>query len=281
MVRIYIDTNVFLDFYQSAKDRMAIFQELLARADCIVVPEQTVREFRRNRAARLSKLAELVEKSSNINVYTTAIVREMPAFKEWEASRDAAKKHAKAIETQLRSWVKDESSDPVYQQFVKLYCKGTTMSTPSDALAKAEQRKLLGDPPTSPDKHTIGDEIIWETLLALCNDDLIVVSRDHTFLDNESLLRSEFEVKGVRRLLAVTDSLGHALKLVGKPSVPIEQAEKEDVHQESDARKALETGKCPRCDVEMEEEGYEGGEGDSAWWLTCPKCSLLAFPTRH
>jgi hypothetical protein len=243
MTRIYIDTNVFLDFYQSAKDRMAIFQELLARADHIIVPEQTVREFRRNRAARLSKLAEMVEKSANIHVYTTAIVREMPAFKEWEAARYAAKKHAKAIETQLRSWVIDESSDPVYRQFVKLYSQGTTMSTPSDALAKAQQRKLLGEPPTSPDKYTAGDEIIWETLLALCNDDLIVVSRDHTFLDNESLLRSEFEAKGARRLLVVTDSLSHALRLVGKPSAPIEQAEMEDVKQEADARKALETGR--------------------------------------
>jgi hypothetical protein len=48
--------------------------------------------------------------------------------------------------------------------------------------------------------------IIWETLLALCGNDLIIVSRDRTFLDNESLLRSEFNIDGKRRLLAVTDS---------------------------------------------------------------------------
>src|SRR5262245_57603749 len=42
MVSIYIDTNVFLDFCQSATDRMGIFQELRARVDCIVVPELTV-----------------------------------------------------------------------------------------------------------------------------------------------------------------------------------------------------------------------------------------------
>jgi len=243
MTRIYIDTNVFLDFYQSATDGMAIFQELLARADCIVVPEQTVREFRRNRAARLSKLAKLVEKSTNINVHTTAIVREMPAFKEWEAARDATKKHAKAIETQLRNWAKDETNDPVYQQFVKLYVQGTTMSTPADALAKAQQRKLLGDPPTSPDKHTVGDEIIWETLLALCKDDLIVVSRDRTFLDNESILRTEFNVEGKRRLLVVTDSLTEALKLVGKPSKEITEAETE-IKQEQAAGRAG-TCNCP------------------------------------
>jgi predicted nucleic acid-binding protein len=278
MTSIYIDTNVFLDFYQSATDRMGIFQELRARVDCIVVPEQTVREFRRNRAARLIHLADQVEKSANVNVHTTAIVRELPEFEKWVEARDAVKRHARAIATQLRTWARDESSDPVYQEFVKLHVNGTTMSTPDDALAKAQARKLLGDPPTSPDKHTVGDEVIWETLLALCGNDLIIVSRDRTFLDNESLLRSEFKIEGKRQLLAITDSLGQALKLVGKPSAPIEQAEKGDAQREADAEKALETGKCPRCDVEMEEEGYEGSDGDEAWWLTCPKCSLLAFP---
>lgn len=281
MVSIYIDTNVFLDFYQSATDRMGIFQELRARVDCIVVPEQTMREFRRNRAARLIHLADQVEKSASVNVHTTAIVRELPDFKKWVEARDAAKNHARTIATQLRTWARDESSDPVYQEFLKLHRHGTTMSTPNDALAKAQARKLLGDPPTSPDKHTVGDEVIWETLLALCDNDLIIVSRDRTFLDNESLLRSEFNIDGKRRLLAVTDSLGHALKLVGKPSTPIEQAEKEEIQREADARKALETGRCPKCDVEMGEEGYEGGEGDSAWWVTCPKCGLLAFPVRE
>jgi predicted nucleic acid-binding protein len=281
MIRIYIDTNVFLDFYQSATDRMGIFHELRARVDCIVVPEQTVREFRRNRAVRLIHLADQVEKSANVNVHTTAIVRELPDFKKWVEARDAVKNHSRAIATQLRTWARDESSDPVYQEFVKLYVHGMTMSTPREALAKAQKRKLLGDPPTTPDKYTVGDEVIWETLLALCDDDLIIVSRDRTFLDNESLLRSEYKIDGKRQLLAVTDSLSHALKLVGKPSPPIEQAEKDDVQREANAEKALETGRCPKCNVEMEEEGYEGSDGDEAWWLTCPKCSLLAFPTKR
>lgn len=277
VVHIYIDTNVFLDFCQSAKDRMAIFQDLHARAEDIVVPEQTVREFRRNRAKRLTKLAEQVEKNTNINVYTTAIVREIPEFAEWEKARDTARKHAKVIASQLRTWARNESSDPVYQEFVKLYCDGTTMSTPQDALRKAQERKLLGDPPTSPDKHTVGDEIIWETLLALCDDDLIVVSRDRTFLENQSILRSEFDVETTRRLLCVTESLSEALKLVGKPSSPIEQAEKEKVLWEAAERHVMGAGKCPKCKVQMEEEGYEGSDGDEAWWLTCPRCGFQEF----
>lgn len=238
MPEIFVDTNVFLDFYQSTTDRLAILQQLLDRADCFVFPEQTVREFRRNRARRLNKIADLVKGSSNFNVHTTAIVREMPVFKEWIKARDSVKQHAKTIENQLRSWAVDESSDPVYQQFVQLYCGGTTIATPADALEKAKQRKLLGDPPTSPDKHTVGDEIIWETLLACCDDDLIVVSRDKTFLENESILRSEYGAHGTRRLLVVTDSLSEALKLVGKPSTEITEAELE-IQNENSANQSI------------------------------------------
>lgn len=280
MAHIYVDTNIFLGFYQSGNDRLAIFQELHARAASIVLPEQTVREFRRNRAARLTNLAEQVEKSANINVYTTAIVREMPEFAEWEKARDVARIHAKNIATQLRTWARNEASDPVYQEFVKLQADARAMTTPHGALAKAQERKLLGDPPTSPDKHTVGDEIIWETLLALGNDDLIIVSRDRTFVDNESILRREYENNKSRRLLAITESLSDALKRVGQPSTPIEEAEKEQGQLEIDTQIALKTGKCPSCKVDMDEEGYEGSDGDEAWWLTCPKCRLLVFPKR-
>jgi hypothetical protein len=52
MTSVYIGKSVALDFYQSAKDRMAIFfQQLFARADCLVVLEQKVWEFRQNRAS--------------------------------------------------------------------------------------------------------------------------------------------------------------------------------------------------------------------------------------
>ena len=244
MTKIYIDTNVFLDFYRSATDRMAIFQQLLERADCIVVPEQTVSEFRRNRAALLNRLAKSVVESAKANPHTTALVRELSGFKEWVAAWNAANQKAQAIATQLRSWANDESSDPVCVNFVNLYCAGMTMSTPEDAFAKAHQRKLLGEPPTSPDKYTIGDEIIWETLLDCCNDDLIVVARDRTFLENESTLRREFDIDGKRHLVAVTDSLSKALQLVGKPSQEITEAETE-IKQEHAARESAACN-CPQ-----------------------------------
>lgn len=278
MTNIYIDTNVFLDFYQAATDRMVVFRELMARVESIVVPEQTIMEFRRNRAKRLIQLADQVEKSARVSIHTTSVVRELPDFDQWAKARDTVKLHAKRISDQLKKWAHDDSSDPVYQEFVKLYVHGTTISTPIDAVSKAQTGKLLGAPPTSPDKHTIGDEVIWETLLQACDSNLIVVSRDRTFLDNEAILKSEFRIDGKRELIAITGSLAEALKLIGKPSAPIELEEKTEINTEISESEALRTGRCPICNVRMEEVGYEGSDGDSAWWLSCPKCRYEAFP---
>jgi hypothetical protein len=120
--------------------------------------------------------------------------------------------------------------------------------------------------------------VIWETLLQACDSNLIVVSRDRTFLDNEAILKSEFRIDGKRELIAITGSLAEALKLIGKPSAPIELEEKTEINTEISESEALRTGRCPICNVRMEEVGYEGSDGDSAWWLSCPKCRYEAFP---
>ncbi len=277
MTRFYIDTNVFLDFYQAAKDRLVVFHELALRAGNIVLTEQTAREFRRNRASRLMDLSEKVEKSAVANIYTTAIVQDMAEFAGWVKARDDAKRQAKVIANKLKAWAVDEVSDPVYLEFNKLSAAAALLATTAEAIEKAKTRKALGEPPTSPDKHTIGDELIWETLLAQCKEHLIIVSRDRTFLDNMSLLKAEYEVGGDRRLLAITESLQEALALVGQPSEEISKAEKR-LREEADAELAINTGRCPKCTCELDEQGYEGSEGDEAWWLHCPKCGRDFFP---
>lgn len=103
MAHIYIDTNVFLDFYQSATDRLKVFKDLHARAEAILVTEQTVAEFRRNRVARLVDLATNIKKTSNVQVFTTAVVRELPEFEEWTKARDSAREIAQRMAKELMS----------------------------------------------------------------------------------------------------------------------------------------------------------------------------------
>jgi len=277
---IYIDTNVYLDFYQSTTDRLTVFKEIDKYSSKVVITRQTADEFLRNRVSRLADISKQVDKSSSSGIYTTAIVLAMEQFKEIDEHQKSIKKLASEISRTLDSWKDDANADPVLIEFYKIFKKSKFLEHSPEAVTRATQRKLIGNPPTSPDKYTIGDELIWETLLEGAKDDLIIVSRDHTFVVNQSLLKLEFKEKTGFELRCVTKSISEALKLIGEISPQLAKAEQEvAASAEIDARQL---GKlCPRCGGELEEAGYDGSDGDSAWWLDCTKCSATYFPSRQ
>jgi hypothetical protein len=173
---------------------------------------------------------------------------------------------------QLRDWINNDSSDLVLTKFHQLIEKTTILPTTTSALEKAQMRKKIGEPPTSPDKHTIGDELIWETLIESCADDLIVVSWDNAFINYEAILKGEFGSSGKKQLLLVTENLSEALKYIGKPSKDVDNAER-----------ILKTnpdweGVCIKCGSEMETVGFEGSDDGGAWWLACVNCGNEEFP---
>jgi predicted nucleic acid-binding protein len=267
---LYVDTNIFLDFYQEAHDRIGVFRDLREKASYIVLTEQTVKEFMRNRSARLVDLAKRIQAKSSPQLHYTSVVRELPGFDAWEKARDAANIAAKQMSKTLTDWAENPDLDLVLDEFKELSRLSQTLPTTNEAIGLAQRRKLLGEPPTSPDKHTVGDELIWETLLAGVEDDLIIVSRDNTFLDNQAVLAAEFVGKKRRKLTLVTKSLSEALKSIGAPSAKIENAEVEV--QEGRRAKAFTYLACPNCGKEMEPHGFEGGDGSEAGWLYCRAC---------
>lgn len=280
MLLAYIDTNVFLDFYQSSTDRLAVFEDILARAGNVLLTQQTVEEFRRNRVARLTQLASAVRKGPHGQIHTTAVVQALPGFQDWVKARDATQAAALEIAKDLTSWVHDEQSDPVLIAFEKLVAGARNIPTSFDLVSKAKTRKLLGSPPTSPDKHTIGDELNWECLLTWTGSDIVIVTRDKTYLDNQAILKREFGVATGHHLALVTDSLSLGLEKIGLASEKIKEAEKKLPAKVDDESFPTE-GKCPSCGGELEEEGYDGSDGDSAWWLYCTNCRKTFFPPRR
>ena len=280
MLLAYIDTNVFLDFYQSSTDRLAVFEDILGRAGNVLLTQQTVEEFRRNRVARLTQLSDAVKKGPHGQIHTTAVVQALPGFQDWVKARDATKAAALEIAKELTSWVHNEQSDPVLVAFEKLVAGSQNIITTPELVAKARTRQLLGSPPTSPDKHTIGDELNWECLLTWTGSDVVIVTRDKTYLDNQAILKREFGAATGRQLAMVTDSLSLGLEKIGLASEKIKEAEKK-LPAKIDEDAFPTDGVCPSCNGALEEEGYEGSDGDSAWWLYCAKCRKTFFPPRR
>lgn len=195
---IYIDTNVILSFYQAGDERLDTFKALHERANILVFPEQTISEVRRNREALLSRLRRDVEKSLAVKPHATALVRDLDEFGAVKAACDSLHTAGKAMMLRLESMQRNAAIDVVWAAFEKIASADgvVRIQTTPRLVEAAKDRKAMGAPPSSPDKYTVGDELIWESLLAAHLGDLIIVSRDHGFLDHAETLRRVCRARG-------------------------------------------------------------------------------------
>ena len=232
MTKIYTDTNWFLDYYRKALDLgdLALLDDLAKNKDTLIITRQTINEFLRNRVATLKGVISEFNKSVDVpQPHTTSLLRSLPAHEELKSIIKDYKKKAKGVSDYLGQVIEDVKKDPVVQKLLALLDDAAiTKLEPSDELVdKAYRRKLLGNPPTSPGKPSIGDELIWELLLANMKEDLIVVTGDRTFLENKALLQEEFSSRTGKTLL-ITEEFSSALKAAGKtPSEKLIDVEKQ------------------------------------------------------
>jgi hypothetical protein len=233
MAVIFVDTNLFLRFYESKESHLGAFDELVSKAQSIVLTEQVVNEFNRNRLSKL-RVALKTFQESKLGTGDTAVVRALPSYAPLVEAREKYQTHAKIVERAIRELMQDRSKDPIATRFDELYKKcHKTYAISKKAIKRAHRRKLLGNPPTSPKQDTIGDEVNWETLLESCDKDLVICSQDGTFADNEAFLKSEY-TKSNRQLAAIADSFQKALKAAGEP--PSEELVKQEDSLENEIK---------------------------------------------
>nr|WP_232354931.1 PIN domain-containing protein [Pseudomonas aeruginosa] len=228
VTKLFVDTNIYLNFYRSANDRLSLFEELKKLEKTLIVSEQGYKEFQRNRTAQLNKLSAEFEKISSMSIYTTAIVKDMSEHQEairlQTQIREVGKKLKGKIEAMLEPKPGDDPVLDAYDDLIKI-C--TFIETKESLIVKAEMRKILGNPPTSPDRHSICDELLWEELIEFCDEDLIIVSNDKTFTENRKILKDEFSKAHPGKNLQIVKSVSDALRILGEVSDRLEATEAE------------------------------------------------------
>jgi hypothetical protein len=117
----------------------------------------------------------------------------------------------------------------VTEAFGTLVHGAMTIETTPQILSAAHDRKLCGQPPTTPGRDTIGDEINWESLVVGCKEDLAIVTLDHDYLDHVELLRTEYHRRTNKLLLRVGRKLAPILAEFGERSDAVEAAE-QNIH---------------------------------------------------
>lgn len=181
-VHVFIDTNVFLNFYSFPDDKSSVLDELIKilGADKINLhlPKQVEDEFWRNRE---SKIHAAVVDFRNASL-PTAVPNHM-------RGTDTAKQYHEAIESAgnaKKKLIGNVIGLAMLQQLEvdiqieEIFSAAIKHDDCEQSLSRAIARMHKGNPPGKP--GNVGDRYNWETLLAMAPEqDLYIVTKDGDF----------------------------------------------------------------------------------------------------
>ncbi len=213
-MKLVVDTNIFISFYETPPHTSEILSQLSDLAERLVIPYQVELEFMRLYRKNIRKAADVIRKGSlHLSLPKTLLLEQWPELtKEARAALQTLKECQKKLVSNIQSLADGEELDPIALAFSKLRAKATLLETADAVIQSAQKRRLTGAPPSSPERHSIGDEIIFETLIAN-PDDYALVTADTGFLDYKEVLASEY-VERTGKSLSITRELEQGLKLL-------------------------------------------------------------------
>jgi predicted nucleic acid-binding protein len=218
-MKILIDTNIYLDFYRSNNEALKLFDEMEAHFDRIILTDQIIMEFERSRESVIRKVKQSFESESQLENFSSSYLQTLPAFKDLVELQKQYLNKRKELSSVITDSIKSQVNDPVAAFFKRLvsesYKNDTIYVTTEEIINKAHKRKLIGNPPTTADKYSIGDEINWEIILNNVKEDIIIVGRDNTFRDNFSFLQKDFHRHTGKFIVKLTDRITEALQDAG------------------------------------------------------------------
>ena len=190
-MRVFIDTNIFLNFYRiSSKETFSVYEKILdairAKQVEVLIPYQLEREFLRQKhwvVIAFKKTQEEVLKQDNIFGIAT-FLKNTDEGKKLELARNEFREKQKELLDAYLKYVVDPSSK--VNQFVdKVFKAGVAVPETKDIIERAHRRYLRGDPPRKRGQdESLGDAIMWESLLEKFTDqDLYIVTGDGDWYD--------------------------------------------------------------------------------------------------
>lgn len=246
---LFVDTNIYLDFYRIRTDINTKFlAHLEAIKNSLIVTDQVEMEFKKNRQnAILDGMSEL--KNPN-KISFPSVLRQDKSAKAIEADLDRIKRKISKLKTRMTKLLEDPSRyDKVYQVTQRLFSKKKEIdlyrksSMRYDIRELAKKRYLLGYPPRKKNDTSFGDAINWEWLVYVAkqqNTDVLIVTRDGDYgeIQNDKgfindWLRQEFRDRvNKKRNIVLVPRLSQALKEFEIPVTSEEVEEEEKIVEE-------------------------------------------------
>lgn len=245
-VYVFIDTNIFLDFYRANNEAtLRLLERLKPHRDFIISTYQVEMEFLKDRQKVLLESLGGIDKLGPPSF--PAILTDDVTTKSLKELNAAAAKKARLLKKKVLKVMKDPKHDRVYAVLQELFQAQAGHVLKRDMPIRgqikdlAQKRFVLGYPPRKKDDTSYGDALNWEWVVE-CGKQLagkiIIVSRDAdygvTYADESFLndqLRQEYRDRvGPKRPISLVAKLSDALKEL-KVKVPKDEltAEKEAI----------------------------------------------------
>lgn len=267
---LFIDTNIYLDFYRIRNEAKASFLEHLeAIKDSLIVTEQVEMEFKKNRQSAILDGMTQLKASQKIN---------LPGLLKNDQSATALENDQKNIEeriSKLKARLDNVLENPgkydkVYQVLQRLFSKKQKIDLyrkhkkREELRSLAQKRFMLGYPPRKKNDTSIGDAINWEWLIHVACEqhaDIWVVSRDNDYGATQKdkgvlndWLKQEFRERvNKKRKIVLCPKLSLALREFQIPvTVEEEEAEAQLSVTLSDTYSATVHRICQQCGARFE-----------------------------
>lgn len=234
---IFIDTNIFLDFYRIRKSEigMSYLKLIDEHRDIIITGSQVEMEYKKNRQIVIVESQGKFKNPDWNNLSVPALLAETEDAKRIEELRKEVTKIQSQIKNEIELILKSPlSHDPVFQELEKLFKFKGCFNLSREHVDRAKIRDLaanrfmLGYPPRKKNDTSIGDAVNWEWIIECSlksGKDIIVVTRDGDYginLKTDSYindwLQQEFKerISGDQEII-LTTSLAKAFKSIDIP----------------------------------------------------------------
>jgi predicted nucleic acid-binding protein len=234
---IFIDTNIYLDFYRIRKSDVSIkyLNEIETHKDIIITTNQVEMEYKKHRQNAIFEALGAVKKISDPNTDLPAVVSDAKAVEMIKKSRKVIDEQQKKLKRRIESILTNPNRhDPVFKVLQSLFSNHSEINLNRQNKERYTIRKLalkrfiLGYPPRKNSDNSIGDAVNWEWIIRcaeITKKHIIIVSRDYDFglaYENELFvndwLSQEFKQRiSQQRKLILTNKLTQAFKLVEIP----------------------------------------------------------------
>lgn len=247
---IFVDSNIWLDFYRGRTDAaLSLLRHLETISDRVIVNYQLEMEFKKNRQRAM--LEGLQDLKSLQQIQRPGLLSDAKEVKAIQDGINAADTRVKKLRERYTNALRNPTvHDPVFKICQRIFHRTDDLVLTREDKARhiirrrAFRRFLLGCPPRKNGDTSIGDALNWEWMIRCAIEkkaELVIVSRDSDYgitfngssLINDHLAQEFSERVSRQRKVLLFTKLSEALKLFSVPVTAREEKEEDELAKKS------------------------------------------------